>query len=213
MHNVSYIKSSRISSETTARWKVVELSSTISLSHSVINNRHRLQIDPLSPNAKVTISSRNRPCLSQQYNGPCTIVGVGVCVCLQWMSHIGDVCLLACVTYCTKFMVKERSPCKRCKCASVLKVDKQCSLDLNLIYLRWECVVVCVCVCVPLLWLMEQLCQLYCPLSNSWWTRWCPQCILSPWPLATGAWQSVWVCVCVWKRENQGDKYKASKWI
>lgn len=42
----------------------------LSLSHTIINNRHRLQIVPLSPNARVTISVSNWPCLSQQYNGP-----------------------------------------------------------------------------------------------------------------------------------------------
>ncbi len=136
----------------------------------------------------------------------------GCVCCLQWMSHIGDVCLLACVTYCTKFMVKERSPCKRCKCASVWKWINSVhwtSPDLSPVRV---CGSVCVCVCTFAV-TDGQLCQLYCPLSNSWWTRWCPQCILSPWPLATVP-DKVCECVYVYGREKiKETNIEASKWI
>lgn len=97
-------ESSRISPKTAARSKQVEWSSAISLSQSVINNTRRLKIDPLSPDAKVTISVSNSLCRWLSLSTMLRLLEqriVDVCLSplhvsrstLQWLSPSMCVCL------------------------------------------------------------------------------------------------------------------------
>lgn len=98
-------ESSRISPKTAARSKQVEWSSAISLSQSVINNTRRLKIDPLSPDAKVTVSVSNSLCRWLSLSTMLRLLEqriVDVCLSplhvsrstLQWLSPSMCVCVL-----------------------------------------------------------------------------------------------------------------------